>query len=221
MKLTQIFPLLLCVLLPYASNATTTLTNDSTVSYRSSGSYITYSQVAAQCSFDTANAMIDDFISQFRGDPNLLFEWALKGVGKQNNKEKDEVLLVLKETTFDPETSIGIIRADVKSPVRTFENVELKSRVIKTTDPTRRNTEVVVDILYSNALIKKAFGTFHIQEIDEQRQLLSIEINIRFGWFFDMFINLKRYSAIVEWRAQGFMLNLKREAERRESLLHN
>lgn len=42
-----------------------------------------------------------------------------------------------------------------------------------------------------------------------------MRIHIRFGWFFNIFITQKRYRDIVEWRMQGFMNNMRDEAERR------
>lgn len=195
--------------------------SDTLYSYRQDGSFHTFCRVEAKCSNAIANEVVDDFISQFRGDPELLFEWALKGVGKQNDKERDEVLLVLKRTTFDPETSIGVIVADIKVPgLRTFKDINIESRVTKNELPDGI-TEIVVDIFYSNALLKKAYGTYRIVPQSDGTQFFDLTINIKFGWFFDLFITKKRYCSIIEWRAKGFMENMRNEAERRQSLLHN
>lgn len=195
--------------------------SDTLYSYRQDGAFHTFCGVEAKCSNAIANEVVDDFISQFRGDPELLFEWALKGVGKQNDKERDEVLLELKRTTFDPETSIGVIVADIKVPgLRTFKDINIESRVTKNELPDGI-TEIVVDIFYSNALLKKAYGTYRIVPQSDGTQFFDITINIKFGWFFDLFITKKRYCSIIEWRAKGFMENMRNEAERRQSLLHN
>ena len=195
--------------------------SDTLYSYRQDGAFHTFCGVEAKCSNAIANEVVDDFISQFRGDPELLFEWALKGVGKQNDKERDEVLLELKRTTFDPETSIGVIVADIKVPgLRTFKDINIESRVTKNELPDGI-TELVVDIFYSNALLKKAYGTYRIVPQSDGTQFFDITINIKFGWFFDLFITKKRYCSIIEWRAKGFMENMRNEAERRQSLLHN
>lgn len=195
--------------------------SDTLYSYRQDGAFHSFCRVEAKCSNAIANEVVDDFISQFRGDPELLFEWALKGVGKQNDKERDEVLLVLKRTTFDPETSIGVIVADIKVPgLRTFKDINIESRVTKNELPDGI-TEIVVDIFYSNALLKKAYGTYRIVPQSDGTQFFDLTINIKFGWFFDLFITKKRYCSIIEWRAKGFMENMRNEAERRQSLLHN
>lgn len=195
--------------------------SDTLYSYRQDGAFHTFCRVEAKCSNAIANEVVDDFINQFRGDPELLFEWALKGVGKQNDQERDEVLLELKRTTFDPETSIGVIVADIKVPgLRTFKDINIESRVTKNELPDGI-TEIVVDIFYSNALLKKAYGTYRIVPQSDGTQFFDITINIKFGWFFDLFITKKRYCSIIEWRAKGFMENMRNEAERRQSLLNN
>ena len=44
---------------------------------------------------------------------------------------------------------------------------------------------------------------------------MRIQIHVRFGWFFNLFITQKRFRNIVEWRMQEFMRNLRTEAEKR------
>lgn len=194
---------------------------DSLYSYRHEGAFHTFCQVETKCTNEIANEIVNEFISQFRGDPNLLFEWAFKGIGKQNNEEHDEILLELKRTTFDPETNIGIIVTDIKIPgLRTFKNIEIESRVTKNTLPDG-STKINVDIFYSNALLKKAYGVYRIIPINDTTQLFDITISVKFSWFFDLFITKQRYCSIFEWRAKGFMENMRKEAERRQLLLNN
>jgi hypothetical protein len=40
-----------------------------------------------------------------------------------------------------------------------------------------------------------------------------MDINIKYGWFFNIFINMKIYKNSVEWRVNRYMQNLKRVAE--------
>ena len=206
---------LFCIYTTKAQNA------DSLFSYRSEGTFYTFCQVEAKCSNEIANEIVNDFIGQFRGDPELLFEWALKGIGKQNDEEHDEILLELKRTTFDPETQIGVIVTDIKIPgLRTFKDIEIESRVTnsKLSDG---SSEIIVDIFYSNILLKKAYGVYKIIPKDDETQLFNITISVKFSWFFDLFVTMKRYCSIFEWRAKGFMENMRKEAERRQSLFNN
>lgn len=183
------------------------------------GFFRTYCQKVIHCSNSTANEVIDDFIGQFRGNPDLLFEWALKGLGQQNDKEKDEVLLVLKQAIFNPETGIGHIYCDIKIPgLKTFKDIDIESKVTKTIKEDN-SSHILVDIFHSNIFLKKAFGTFVIYPQPDGSQLFAITINIKFSWFFDLFISKKKYKNLIEWRAEGFVNNLKAEAERREKKL--
>ncbi len=204
---------ILCCTMGFVAQAATL---DSLYSYREDGTFHTFCQVEVDCNNAIANEVVDDFISQFRGDPNLLFEWALKDIGRQDDSEKDELLLVLKNTTFDRETGIGTILTDIKIPgLRTFEDIKIESRVTKTQLP-NGDTEISVDVFYSNVLIKKAYGVYRIVPLSNGKQLFNTTVSIKFGWFFDIFITKKRYRSIVEWRAKGFMDNMRAEAERRQ-----
>lgn len=179
------------------------------------GVFHTSCRVLAQCDVVTADDVVDDFIRQFRGDPELLFEWALKGVGKQNDSEKDAIILKLKSTVFDSVTSVGAIKTDIIVPgFTTFRDIDIESRVTKTLLPDGA-VEVEVDVYYTNAFLKKAFGTYRIIPVADGQVLLTMDTYIRFGWFFDIFITKRRYRNLAEFRVQGFMDNMRTESERR------
>lgn len=193
-------------------------TNHILTTSKEDGFYRTYCQKIVHCSNRTANEVIDDFIGQFRGNPEVLFEWALKGLGRQNDQERNEVLLVLKQATFDPETGIGHIYCDIETGIKNFRNIDIESKVTKEIKEDG-SSHILVDIFHSNLSLKKAFGTFVIYPQEDGTQLFAITINVKFNWFFDIFITKKRYKNLIEWRTEGFVNNLKTEAERREEEL--
>jgi hypothetical protein len=182
------------------------------------GEFVTHGLIAVDASKSTCMTMVDDLISQFRGDPDQLFEWAFKGLGKQEGEknEKNEVLIQLKQALFDNETQVGTLIMDIIVPGLTrYKDVRIES-LVKQKDLTPSLSEVSVDIFYSNALLKKAYGTFFVEDYNE-KTYLSINIHIKFGWFFNLFITKRRFENLVEWRADGFLNNLRHEAELRET----
>ncbi|MBO7233865.1 MAG: hypothetical protein J6V13_02620 [Paludibacteraceae bacterium] len=188
---------------------------DSVNTVHKKGVFHTYCQVATHSDIASAEEVVDDFISEFRGDPLLLFEWAMKGVGQQNDAEKDAIILHLKETTFNPETSIGVIKTDIEVPgFTTYKDVSLESRVLKHRLPSGE-LRVDVDIFYSNALLKKAYGSYHVIPLDDNKLLLCMNTYIRFGWFFDLFVTNRRYKNLVEFRVVKFMNNMSEASEKR------
>lgn len=188
---------------------------DSLKTQYSKGTFHTYCEVLTLADMQTADAVVNDFISQFRGDPELLFEWALKGVGKQEDDEKDAVLLVLKSTVYDPQTSVGTIKTDIVVPgLTTFKDVDIESKVTKE-QLNDGSIRVIVDVYYSNSLLKKAYGTYHICPNGSEKVILKIHTYIRFGWFFDLFITQRRYRNLAEFRVDKFMDNMRKESERR------
>ncbi len=189
---------------------------DSISTHYTDGEFVSYCRVETDAPMVVADDVVDDLINQFRGNPEQLFEWAFKNLGKQpGDDSKNEVLIKLKLATFDKMTGKSRLLTDVIVPgITTYKDVAIDSRVTKT-KLANGGTRVFVDIFYSNSLLKKAYGTFFVTPIAPNKVMLSMRINIRFGWFFNIFITQKRYRDIVEWRMQGFMNNMRDEAERR------
>lgn len=181
--------------------------------------HITYATINVDAPKEVSMNMVADLIDQFRGDPQELFEWAFKGIGKQEGEdnEKNEVLLILKQALYDKKSEIGTLVLDIKVPGFTsYDDVNITSKVSQY-ELDKKTNAVNVDIFYSNSLLNKAYGTFFVKELEENKTQLSIEIHVRFGWFFNIFISQRRYKNLIEWRTDGFMNNLKVEAEKRIS----
>ena len=63
--------------------------------------------------------------------------------------------------------------------------------------------------------MKKAFGTFYIIPISNNQVMLVIDVHMKFGWFFNIFVTQNIYKSVFEWRIQGFMNNMRKEMIRR------
>ena len=179
------------------------------------GTFRSTCTIYVHCNDFVCNDVVDDFVSQFVGDPNALFDWALKGMGRSDDESKNEILLVLKEANYDKSSGVSVLIVDVNvagvmklTDQRVESEITQKHRVDGSYD-------VGVDIKYSNSLLKKADGMFFVKPLAEDLTELKIEINIKFGWFFNIFITQYRYKNMFEWRCQGFMENMATEMERR------
>ncbi|MDR1591582.1 MAG: hypothetical protein LBS16_01680 [Prevotellaceae bacterium] len=214
----KLYIALLAFLMPSLLCANDRTKSDSVRTSYKSGQYTSSAVAYTQCSLQEADKVVEDLISQFQGDPERLFDWAFKGLGEQGGQsQRDEVLLVFKATTFDKMTGISCLLVDViVSGTTLYKDVEIKSKVVKEQLPDG-TIKVSVDIYYSNALLKKASGTFFVIPLAADRVQQKMVISVRFGWFFNLFITQKRYKSIIEWRLDGFVDNIRRESERRHT----
>lgn len=180
------------------------------------GEFVSECAVDVGAPLSVCDSVVADLVDQITSDYERLFTWAFKGLGRQGGDDvRDEVVVTIKESTFDKMSGLCHMVADIEvSRVTTFRDISLDSRVLQTKldDGT---TRVDVDIFYSNSFLKKAYGTFFVKPLSDARCEMRIQIHVRFGWFFNLFITQKRFRNIVEWRMQGFMQNLCAEAERR------
>jgi hypothetical protein len=194
------------------------IASDSLATVYKNGTFVTQFQRKAKATNKVAILMSDDFVNQFHATPNLLFTWALKGLGLEGQKSY-ELKLNLKTAVLDPKTGITHGLVDVVVPnITTFNDVAVDARITKNT-LVNGGRKVQADVLYSRFLIEKACGSFFIVPQGENEQLIITNLTIKFGWFFNIFITEQRYKSIVEWRIRKFADNIKVELEKREKLL--
>jgi hypothetical protein len=188
--------------------------NDTTFTKYKSQEFVTYGFVRVNSSLTTADAVVDDLIADFRGDPELLFEWALKGLGRQEEAKKNELVLALKETALDKMTGVFCILSDVMIADKVVaRDIVIEGDMIKTKNADG-SLNVKISIHKSNFLIKKAHGTFFVLP-QKVGFLYVMRVNVTFNWFFNLFITQRRYADLIEWRITGFLNNMKQETERR------
>jgi len=192
---------------------------------------------STQCAVDVnAPAEISDtilarFIYDFQHDPDALFDWAFYGVGAQSNQEKNVFLLEYKETQYIPEKNYGKVVVDVVVPHFTRINgITIEADVMDEKHPITHNNNLSADMVriehiplwmrhmfitvrYSGNLIKAGYGNLYIIPVDSLHSIFFMDINIKYGWFFNLFINMKGYKNSVEWRVNSYMNNLKKVAE--------
>ena len=178
----------------------------------SEGMFHTSYETEVDTSVVACNQTVDSMIYCLQTDPELLSERFFVGLGKQEDKKKNAFYLVWKESTYVPEEQYSRLVLDVKKKKKPFmKDVVIESSVMDTMAGERR--DVRVDIHYAGTLIKEAYGTFHINPVGENQSTLAMDVHVKFGWFFRIFISRKVYSETIDWRLARFVDNLKLTAE--------
>jgi hypothetical protein len=101
-----------------------------------------------------------------------------------------------------------------------FPEVHVNSKMTKT-NLADGQVLVNIDVLYSDAFLKKTTGVFRMTPKNNKGCWLTLETKVQFGWFFNIFITQVSYKYIMEWRFKKMMQNIKAEAERRTTLKQN
>lgn len=178
----------------------------------SEGMFHTSYETKVDTSVVACNQTIDSMIYCLQTDPELLSERFFVGLGKQEDKKKNAFYLVWKESSYNPEERYSKLVLDVLVDEKPFKkDVVIESTVVDTMDGECRN--VRVNIHYAGTLIKEAYGTFHVQPLDANQTKLSMDVHVKFGWFFRIFISRKVYSETIDWRLVRFVENLRLRSE--------
>jgi hypothetical protein len=192
-------------------------TNDSISSIYKDGKFETRYQSRTKVSSEVATAVADYLIADFHTAPGHLFTWALKDLGLQN--KSNELIIVFKSSTNDSKTGITHGVFDIVVPgVTTFSNIKVDAIVSKI-KYTSGVVKVTANIVYSSLLLKNAVGTVLFVPQKNNDLVLITNVDINFGWFFNLFITQKRYKSIVEWRIKKFTENIVDESERRQEII--
>lgn len=178
----------------------------------SEGMFHTSYETEVDTSVVACNQAVDSMIYCLQTDPELLSERFFVGLGKQEDKKKNAFYLVWKESTYVPEEQYSRLVLDVLVDEKPFmKDVVIESSVVDTMAGERR--DVRVDIHYAGTLIKEAYGTFHVNPVNDRQAKLAMDVHVKFGWFFRIFISRKVYSETIDWRLARFVENLKLIAE--------
>lgn len=188
---------------------------DSISTKYSNGEFATYSHLAVYTNDSIVNSVVNTFVQQMCYDIKGLFKWGLKGMSLAN--EKDELLVFeFKETRYDKQTHILRGIGDVIAPgVTTIKNISVDSKLTLRTF-TNGKREVRLELASPNLFIRDMHGSFYFTpKGNRQTGYLQLVTNIRFAWFFDLFITQSRYKKIMEWRIRQVLKNIKEESEKR------
>ena len=167
-------------------------------------------QVAAGA--EECNQVIDSMIYYLQTDPEMLSDRFFGGLGKQEDTKKNAFYLIWKESEYIPEKQYSKLVLDVLVDEKPFlKDIMVESTVTDTMAGNQR--DIRVDIHYAGSLIKEAYGTFHVLPISENSATMGMEVHVKFGWFFRIFITRKVYSETIDWRLMRFVTNLKLRSE--------
>lgn len=178
----------------------------------SDGMFHTQYETEVSTSAEACNLVIDSMIYYLQTDPAKLSEQFFAGLGKQEDAKKNAFYLIWKASEYLPEKQYSKLVLDVLVNERPFlSDVVIESQVTDSMRGAQR--DIRVDIHYAGTLIKQAYGTFHVLPTSEKSAKIGMEVHVKFGWFFRIFISRKVYSDTIDWRLVRFVTNLKLRAE--------
>lgn len=176
------------------------------------GMFHTAYETEVEASADTCNMVVDDMIHCLQTNPELLSEKYFAGLGMQKDTKKNSFYIHWKESFYSPEDQYSRLVLDVLVNEKPFvKDMVVEAFVSDSVVDSRRN--IRVDIKYAGTLIKEAYGSFHIESIGADRARIGMDVHLRFGWFFRIFITRKVYSATIDWRLVRFVTNIKLRSE--------
>ena len=176
------------------------------------GMFHTSYETEAAINAVACNAVVDDMIYCLQTDPNLLSEKYFAGLGMQSDTKKNVFYLEWKESSYVPEQQYSRLVLDVLVNEKPFlKDVVVEAQVTDTMSGGRR--DIRVDIDYAGTLLKEAYGTFHVQQTGKNTTKMAMDVHVRFGWFFRIFISRKVYSDTIDWRLVRFVMNMRLRSE--------
>lgn len=178
----------------------------------SDGMFHTRYETEVDTCAEACNVVIDSMIYYLQTDPEMLSEQFFAGLGKQEDAKKNAFYLIWKESEYVPEKQYSKLVLDVLVNEKPFlKDVVIESQVTDSMRGAQR--DIRVDIHYAGTLIKEAYGTFHVLSMGEKSAKIGMDVHVKFGWFFRIFISRKVYSDTIDWRLVRFVENLKLRSE--------
>jgi hypothetical protein len=176
------------------------------------GMFHTAYETDVQACAEACNTVVDDMIYCLQTDPELLSEKYFAGLGMQKDTKKNSFYLHWKESTYVREQQYSRLVLDILVNEKPFlKDVVVEAFVADSMSGERR--DIRVDIRYAGNLIKEAYGSFHVEPTGDQTARIGMDVHLRFGWFFRMFITRKVYSETIDWRLMRFVQNIQLRSE--------
>ena len=178
----------------------------------SDGMFHTRYETEVQADLARCNSVVDTMIHYLQTEPELLSEHFFGGLGRQGDSRKNAFYLVWKDSEYDAEKQYSRLVLDVLVEDKAFlKDVVVESLVTDSMKGDKR--DIRVDIHYAGSMIKEAYGNFIVQPTSDTTAIMAMEVNVKFGWFFRIFISRRVYSETIDWRLERFVQNLKLTAE--------
>ena len=178
----------------------------------SDGMFHTRYETEVDTCAEACNVVIDSMIYYLQTDPAKLSEQFFAGLGKQEDAKKNAFYLIWKASEYLPEKQYSKLVLDVLVNERPFlSDVVIESQVTDSMQGAQR--DIRVDIHYAGTLIKEAYGAFHVLSMGEKSAKIGMDVHVKFGWFFRIFISRKVYSETIDWRLVRFVTNIKLRSE--------
>ena len=205
----------ICVLSLFSvavARATTQGLREGTKSAYKDGVFFTEVVYEMDASANVASAVVDEIYEGMQTAPTSKLGWAWKNLGRHQNVEND-IMMWEKGVSLNPSTSayslcLAIQMAGQDEPMLFDVEGTLKRRNGK-----GRNRRVELDVTKKIKILNSASFVVESFPYEKGRSLIVVKTRIRFGWFFRMFFSEQRYRQIMEWRIQGFALNIKNHTE--------
>lgn len=175
--------------------------------------FVSHSKVLVKVDKTLMNKVIDDFLNDTYYNFDNLLLWGLKDM--KLSKQKDKLIVFdFKSTKLNPKTGIVNGLGDVEVPgIIAFNDIKVDSRFTKKKEANK--TRVDIEVIHSDAFLKKTVGTMYMTPINDNLCVLTLDTAVQFGWFFNIFISNSMYKNIMEWRFHKLLTNLRDEAEKR------
>lgn len=188
--------------------------------------------VGVHASPEVADVLVDSLVCDFQRNPERLFDWAFNGLGKQNDESKESFLIEYKATAYDPETGRGKVVMDVI--IQNFKRIkdvcidgimedshgsyteydsipDIDS--LRVRDIEKYSRRIFISANYSGNLLESAYGNLYVVPLACNQTIYIMDMHVKFGWFFNMFISKRLYKKTMEWRIARYIENLKTSAE--------
>lgn len=176
------------------------------------GMFNTAYEIDVDTNSQACNAVVDSMIYYLQTNPELLSDNFFAGLGMQSDSKKNAFYLHWKESNYNPEKQYSRLVLDVLVNEKPFlKNLVIEALVTDSIVGNRR--DVRVNINYAGNLLKEAYGSFHIQPTGDNTAKIGMDVHVKFGWFFRIFISRKVYSDTIDWRLVRFVNNLKLRSE--------
>lgn len=173
--------------------------------------FVSDASIAIDAPVEASKKVFDRLVHDMTTYPPEMFNWICSDLGFQGDSN-DPVYLEYRSCKYNAKTGDYSITFDIQIPhLKTFHDV-CATATIKIVDYVSGNKLGDVKIHYTNLVLKDAGGLLKVITLPNNQSQVDIHFQIKFGWFFNLFITRERYRKIFEWRFERFLQNYAKYA---------